>query len=229
MKTLIQAHSFEVIREGREFRLQFYDSKKKTLKGEDCYWDGSLAISYLNLTTLKGCPYEITEDFSCGNNPLKNLQGCPQIIRGNFRCLDTNIQNLIGGPIFVGKQYSVAYNKQLISLEGCPENIKDHFNCSANNLTNLKHSPLRVGGHFNCSYNQLTSLEGIPLYIIENLDIRENKLTSLDELLQVKTNLDIDARGNMIVVKSDDKKMINFYKRNNIEFKILEESRLSNL
>jgi hypothetical protein len=84
--------------------------------------------------SLKGFPYEVTEDFDCSNNKLENL---------------------IGGPTKVGGNYHCDYN-ELISLEGSPKKIKGEFNCSHNKLENLIGGPNEVDGFFKCKGNPLS-------------------------------------------------------------------------
>ena len=55
--------------------------------------NGYFSVSDNNLTTLKGCPYEINKgnsmyngDFFCTNNKLTSLEFAPKSITGSFIC-----------------------------------------------------------------------------------------------------------------------------------------------
>ena len=94
----------------------------------------------LDLTSLKGAPTEVGEDFYCHKNLLTSLEGAPQTVGRDFDC---------------------SYN-QLTSLKGAPQTVGGWFDCRNNQLTSLKGAPQKVGGIFNCHNNpSLHSLDGI--------------------------------------------------------------------
>ena len=71
------------------------------------------------LTTLKGCPSEVSKDLWIDSNELTSLEGCPIYVGGDFDCNDNNLTSLIGSPIEVGGSFSCIYN-QLSSLVDLP-------------------------------------------------------------------------------------------------------------
>ena len=106
--------------------------------------DGDFIINACGLTSLEGCPEEVTGIFSAANN---------------------KIENLIGGPKKVGKSYNVNGNSKLISLEGSPEEIGEAFNvtdCSM--LSSLEGGPKKAGS-YECSSTSIRSLKGAPIEI----------------------------------------------------------------
>jgi hypothetical protein len=102
--------------------------------------DGSVNLSYSELTEIPLKFRKVSGYFSCRNNKLTSLSGAPREVGEYFNC----------------------HNNQLKSLVGSPREVGGYFNCSNNQLTSLERSPIRIGRGFDCQDNQLTSLEGIP-------------------------------------------------------------------
>jgi len=50
-------------------------------------------------------------------------------VSGNFYCGDNKIKNLYGSPVSVGGEFSCSYSHHLISLDGAPDNISCDFYC----------------------------------------------------------------------------------------------------
>jgi len=108
-------------------------------------------------------PDEVTGMFECSDLGLTTLKGCPKIVGDNFMCVGNLITNLIGGPKeFGGIMYNCNFNK-LITLEGAPEYIDGDFNAGENQLTTLKGGPKIVKRSFAVDDNMLTTLEGAPI------------------------------------------------------------------
>ena len=106
--------------------------------------DGDFMVNACGLTSLEGCPEEITGTFNAGSN---------------------KIENLIGGPKKVGKSYNVNGNTKLISLEGSPEEIGETFNVTnCNMLPSLEGGPKKAGS-YECSSTSIRSLKGAPIEI----------------------------------------------------------------
>lgn len=106
--------------------------------------DGDFMVNACGLTSLEGCPEEITGTFNAGSN---------------------KIENLIGGPKKVGKSYNVNGNTKLISLEGSPEEIGEKFNVTdCNMLPSLEGGPKKAGS-YECSSTSIRSLKGAPIEI----------------------------------------------------------------
>jgi len=113
------------------------EKKKKDIEGT--VYKGSIDCRGYKLTSLKGCPNEVTKDFACSGNSLTSLEGAPQKVGGDFDC----------------------YNNELTSLKGSPEIVGGNFNCSHNKLTSLEGGPKEVYGDFNCKDNdELNLLRG---------------------------------------------------------------------
>ena len=106
---------------------------------------GYFYCSSNNLTSLKGCPTEVSGGFYCHNNNLTSLEYCPTKLGVSFFC----------------------HNNNLTSLEHCPAKVSGSFSCSNNNLTSLEHGPTEVSEYFYCENNIIVS--EIPrLYFGEN-------------------------------------------------------------
>ena len=79
--------------------------------------NGYFACSDNNLTSLKGCPVRVGNEFYCYNNQLTSLQYSPQYMEnGDFSCRMNKIE----------------------SLQYCTELIRGNFWCYNNKLTSLE-------------------------------------------------------------------------------------------
>ena len=106
--------------------------------------DGDFIINALGLTSLEGCPEEVTGTFNASNN---------------------KIENLIDGPKKVGKSYNVSGNNKLVSLEGAPEEIGETFNVTdCTSLPSLEGGPKKAGA-YECNSTVIRSLKGAPIEI----------------------------------------------------------------
>ena len=115
----------------------------------------------LGLTSLKGAPTEVGEDFYCPENLLTSLEGAPQTVGRDFNCSSNQLTSLKGAPQTVGRDF-YCFSNQLTLLEGAPQTVGKTFDCSRNQLTSLKGVPTEIGGDFYCYSNpNLHSLEGI--------------------------------------------------------------------
>ena len=107
-----------------------------------------------NLTSLKGCPKEVSGDFDCFLCPkLESLKGTPQKVGRNFNCCDCS---------------------SLTSLKGCPQEVRGGFDCSeCPELESLEGTPQKVG-EFVCSgCPKLKSLDGCPKEVVDYFNCRE--------------------------------------------------------
>ena len=115
----------------------------------------------LGLTSLKGAPTEVGEDFYCPENLLTSLEGAPQTVGRDFNCSSNQLTSLKGAPQTVGRDF-YCFSNQLTLLEGAPQTVGKTFDCSRNQLTSLKGVPTEIGGDFYCYSNpNLHSLDGI--------------------------------------------------------------------
>lgn len=144
---------------------------------------GNFTCSYLGLTTLEGCPKEVTHDFICSHNKLITLKHSPIFVGNNFHCSHNSLTTLEGCSDKVSGSFFCAYN-MLTNLDHLPNKIRG-FNCSNNQLTSLINSEGQslkswFKGIFDCSNNQLTSLKGGPRRISKDFNCSKNLLTSLE-------------------------------------------------
>ena len=104
--------------------------------------DGDFMVNACGLTSLEGCPEEVTGIFSAANN---------------------KIENLIGGPKKSGRSYNVNENSKLVSLEGSPEEVGGTFNVNdCRMLPSLEGGPKKAGA-YECSSTAISSLKGAPI------------------------------------------------------------------
>lgn len=80
----------------------------------------------IGITTLKGCPKKVGEDFFCGgSNKLTSLKNGPEKVGRNYYCGDCkNLTSLEGAPKEVGGEFDCSECKNLKSLEGAPKIIR---------------------------------------------------------------------------------------------------------
>ena len=64
---------------------------------------GDFYCSWINLTTLEGCPKEVGDDFYCSYNKLKTLEHSPLIIGGHFYCMNNPLESLEGLNININR------------------------------------------------------------------------------------------------------------------------------
>ena len=117
-------------------------------------------------------------DFDISASRMTSLRGCPEIVANDFYCHENNLKNLVGGPKRIGGNY-VAFNCNLTSLEGSPANITGNFDISINHIKSLKGGPKRIGGDFRASENELKDLVGGPIDVLGIYDVSSNDLKSL--------------------------------------------------
>ncbi len=121
--------------------------------------NGYFTCSSNLLTSLKGCPVRVGNEFSCYNNKLTSLQYSPQYVEnGDFYCRWNKIE----------------------SLQYCPELIRGNFYCHNNKLTSLQYHPT-VYGYFYCRDNQINTFENF-YYYKEDVYFRNNPIYDIYEL-----------------------------------------------
>ena len=110
--------------------------------------DGSVDISYKNLTSIPVQFGYVGGKFDCSSNKLTTLQGSPREVGEDFSCWDNRVITLHGGPREIGGDFCGTYN-QLISFEGAPREVGGDFWCRNNNFkTEPDHSLIDIGGDF---------------------------------------------------------------------------------
>jgi hypothetical protein len=126
--------------------------------------NGTVDISFKNLTGIPVRFGIVRGDFNCSNNKLESLSGSPEKVGVSFFCHRNRLISLDSAPRVVGKAFICRSNK-LTSLKGAPESINGNFDCADNELVSLTGAPRAVNGSFDCSNNKLTTLKGIPQYV----------------------------------------------------------------
>ena len=116
--------------------------------------------------TLLGIKFgKVDGDFFIGACMITSLEGCPEEVTGNFNVSNNNIENLVGGPKKVGKSYNANSNRKLTSLEGAPEEVGGTFSVAdCYSLTSLEGGPKRAGS-YECNSTMIKSLKGAPAVI----------------------------------------------------------------
>ncbi len=132
---------------------------------------------------------EVGEDFFIGGHRITSLKGCPNRIGDEFSCSNNNLTILEHGPDDVNS-YLCYFNK-LTSLEGAPKHIPEKFDCSNNELTTLKGGPEIVGDQYICVYNKLVSLEGCPAKC-KFFTATDNKISTIEFLPEELEHLQLD-------------------------------------
>ena len=112
--------------------------------------NGYFDCSGNNLTSLKGSPRWVGSWFSCFNNRLTSLEFSPDYVGGDFYCRDNDLTDLVGSPKEVGLSFYCSGNKRLYNPKGCSEKIGDTFYC---NNTPLESIFNRVDRHFLYTFN----------------------------------------------------------------------------
>lgn len=166
--------------------------------------NGDFDISDNELTTLEGCPEEVTGDFLCSTNFLNSLERGPKIVRGHYHCsnndlfdltglaegiqsltaLGNSLENIEGCPQMLTGDFFIASNPGLNSLVGGPNKVDGDYDCSSCALVSLEGAPEKVGGFFNCSNNNLESLKGGPKEVRGIYNCTENDLQTLEGLAE---------------------------------------------
>lgn len=133
------------------------------------YISGYFICSSTQITSLKGAPEEVGEEFTCPMCPnLISLEGAPKKVGGDFNCFNCD---------------------NLKTLEGAPKEIKKNFDCSGcPSLISLEGAPEKVGGKFICEHcRQLRSMQGLPKVIKKGLYCGGSELP----FMEIPKNIDI--------------------------------------
>ncbi len=76
---------------------------------------------YSKLSSLKGSPSYVQNDFNCSGNNLDTLVGGPHEVMGSYHCSNTYITDLIGSPKVIGKDLNCRDCYNLSSFNGLGE------------------------------------------------------------------------------------------------------------
>ncbi len=141
----------------------------------------SLYISFNQLTSLRGCPWNLTI-LNIGYNQLTSLEGLENLKSLRKLYVNSNqLTSLDGLPHYLEKLH--CYHNQLTSLSGLNGRI-DELDCSCNLISDLQGLGNLSVGKLNVGVNPLTSLAGLEnLKTLEQLDCSSCQfLTSLKGL-----------------------------------------------
>lgn len=112
-------------------------------------WKGDFNCDGLNLTSLKGCPEEVTGTFDCHKNPITSLNGCPKKVGKDFICNHCpNLDSYSGCPDEVPQDFVAYNNKGIKDLFGTPSKIGRNCDVSDGGLVDLSGKPESIGGQF---------------------------------------------------------------------------------
>ena len=97
---------------------------------------------YIQFGVVKG-------NFDCSSNKLTSLKGCPKEVSGFFNCSYNKLTSLEGGPVRVGNSF-YCFKNNLVSLKGSPREVGGFFDCSV--LSNEGVQLRRRIHFFDCTY-----------------------------------------------------------------------------
>lgn len=140
----------------------------------------SCNVSYLQLTTLKGCPKFVENDFNCSGNQLSMLAHGPEFVGGSYTCSCNHLTSLSGAPSSA-LHFTTSLNPNLRTLAGAPKKVKFHFLCHGCDLTSLEHAAAEIGRDFICTGNRIDTLHDIHKMVRRigsNFNIMDNELQS---------------------------------------------------
>ena len=144
--------------------------------------NGSFSCSDIGLTTLEGCPADVTGDFRCEENLLTNLIGGPKKAK-NYLCHTNKLTSLEGGPIKIGKEFDCSDNEYLLDLKNCPNQWLWRIDAFNTGITSLEGLPedINILDIVNCK--NLETLYGGPKKInvsSEFHNIKSKKLSKTE-------------------------------------------------
>jgi hypothetical protein len=120
------------------------------------------------LTTLEGCPQEVTDIFRCEKNKLTTLEDNTSMDCYDFICRDNQLESLKGSPSVIRNDFDCSSNL-LETLEGSPKKVMYNFICNYNNISTIKGGPDEIGKHFYCNDNPLSELLALFEWSYKNL------------------------------------------------------------
>jgi len=145
-------------------------------------WDKKLTSIPLNFNIVNGY-------FGCGSNHLTSLKGCPVRVGDEFYCNYNRLTSLQYSPKYIDNGYfNCSYNK-IESLQYCTELIRGYFHCHNNKLTSLQYHPT-VYGTFHCWNNQINTFENF-YYFKEDIEFRYNPIWDIYELFNDMTLIEL--------------------------------------
>jgi hypothetical protein len=120
--------------------------------------NGSVDISDTGIDKIPFTFGKVTGNFYCDANNLTSLKGCPYEVGKGFFCAYNNLTSLEGSPSVVGDQFDCIGNK-LTSLSGMPLEIGGNFYCQDNNIKELD-SVSNIEGYIKCDKIDISKFDG---------------------------------------------------------------------
>ena len=99
--------------------------------------NGDFLVNGGGMTSLRGCPRWVGEDFACERNTLKSLEGGPEHVEMDYYCSGCGLKTLKGSPSYVGR----------------------NFRCMNNNIKSLKDGPKHIGHIYAFTGNPISENE----------------------------------------------------------------------
>ncbi len=174
---------FKVRQDGKvdvDGRVLLYESGLKEIPVKFGNVSGDFNCRSNYLRNLKNCPDFVGGDFTCSNNLINTLDFLPKKIEGKFLCRDNKLESIknlencyIGGEVYLRSNY-------INSLEGAPKRIFGDFDISWNNITNLKGCPEYIDGSLLLFNNEIETLSNFPKLVRDYVDISSNNIHNLD-------------------------------------------------
>jgi len=105
------------------------------------------------LTSLKGAPSSVGENFNCSNNQLKSLKYAPSYVGGSFYCSNNQLTSLEYAPSYVGEFFYCSDNPLLsdIEIETYKQKLKENKdkNITESILVKKENRILELAGTYN--------------------------------------------------------------------------------
>jgi hypothetical protein len=134
--------------------------------------EGDFNIRACGLTTLEGCPSEVTGVFDASSNKFEDLKGSPRKVGSSFYASsNSSLKSLDGGPEEVVGDFNAVDAKMLDSLKGIPEKIGGSIRIDSTSVRDLKGCPKEIGSKASSTTLSasdcvnLVSLEGAPVLL----------------------------------------------------------------
>lgn len=138
----------------------------------------------LRITSLVGCPQEVSGSFTINGWDLESLEGGPVSVGKSYTIKDCNLKSLKGSPNkILNGNFSVIRNK-LESLRYGPTDISGDYCFDSNNVKSFKHCTDSIGGSFVASNNPIEQIDHFPYYVGGNsIELDRTLITDIAPIL----------------------------------------------
>lgn len=163
--------------------------------------NGFFSVGGCKLTTLKGCPQEITGGFFAMGNKLKSLEYGPKKVGNMYEVNYNYLRSLEGLPEKITGTFDCSYNKKLTSLVGLPKDFQANLKFTNTAIKTFEGAPEDIGNNnIICDDSQLITLNGMPK--CNYISFKNNYIVDATDNLKANS---YNCEGNMILVTSEDK------------------------